>query len=582
VHEAPAISRREWRAVLLYALFVAVLTTIPYVVAYASQNGDWRFGGFLFGVEDGNSYIGKMRLGARGLWDFYLFYTPEAHAGAPLVFLPYIVPGHLVGQFVRDTDPALPMALALVFHAMRVLFDALLVVVLYRFIAAFIRRPNVRMTALILATFGGGLGWLLAFAGASPPEFYIPEDFSFLILFGLPHLALARAALLGGLLLMFNATSPAHPQTWRRGLRYALLAGGCWLVVGLAVPFYFAIVYVILGAWGLALWIRCRAFPVRFAVYAALAAAVTVPLFAYYTLTFSTNAAFAQWSAQNQLVSPSPLHYALAFIVLAIPALVGGRWAWRRARVDERFALLVGWPLVVPLLVYIPLNVQRRMAEAVIVPLAILAAVGLDVWARAWAMRRRGRSSARRFGIGRAVVVALASVSSAILLLGSFTAAANPRLPLFRPADELAAFAWLNTHAVPDDVVLSSVATGNALPAYTNLRPFMGHGPETLDWPHKTRDLERFYRGEMTDDERAGLLRDYHIRYVFYGPLEQALSASPPVWTDNMTPIYDAEGYIIFMVLNPSQNKRAYTQARPYEDNGQWTVSAACCPAARR
>ena len=55
-----------------------------------------------------------------------------------------------------------------------------------------------------------------------------------------------------------------------------------------------------------------------------------------------------------------------------------GRWLWRKMRVTSspQYALLL-WPLVVPVLVYLPLNVQRRMAEAVIVPLAILAAVGL-------------------------------------------------------------------------------------------------------------------------------------------------------------------------------------------------------------
>ena len=96
---------------------------------------------------------------------------------------------------------------------MRVVFDILFIIVLYRFIAVFLVAPAARMLALVLATLGGGFGWLLTLAGQThllgtlPPEFYIPEGFSFIILFSLPHLALARAALLGGFLALFSAVN---------------------------------------------------------------------------------------------------------------------------------------------------------------------------------------------------------------------------------------------------------------------------------------------------------------------------------------------------------------------------------------
>ena len=122
------MSRSEWRSVLLLALVVVVITTAPYCWRGRSREDDWHFSGFLFGVEDGNSYLGKMRLGARGVWDFFLFYTPEAHDSVPLVFLPYILPGQIVGHLFADTDPALTPALIVTYHVMRVVFDALLIV----------------------------------------------------------------------------------------------------------------------------------------------------------------------------------------------------------------------------------------------------------------------------------------------------------------------------------------------------------------------------------------------------------------------------------------------------------------------
>ncbi len=97
----------------------------------------------------------------------------------------------------------------MVFHAARLVFGFALILVSYRFVAVFLRRPAARWLALLLITLGGGLGWLLVIAGhdhlmgSLPVDFFVPEDYSFLILFGLPHLALARAVMLGGLLLIF-------------------------------------------------------------------------------------------------------------------------------------------------------------------------------------------------------------------------------------------------------------------------------------------------------------------------------------------------------------------------------------------
>ncbi len=581
-----SVTPQEWRRVLLLAALIVVLATAPYALAWSKQGSDWRFSGSLFGVEDGNSYLGKMRLGARGVWDFFLFYTPEAHDGVPLVFLPYILPGQIVGHFIADTDPALTPALIVTDHALGVVFDLLLIVVIYRFCAEFLDQPRDRLIATLLAALGGGLGWLLALTGSGtlPADFYIPEGFSFLILFGLPHLALARAALLGGLLaLMKSLPDGAHSraplqepapnnsrarravplQIARGEWRWLLAAGICWLIVGLCVPFYFAVIYCVLGAWGLASWIKQRRFPLALFARAVIAAGMTLPLFLYYTIAFTVNPAFAAWSAQNNLASPAPLQYLLAYGLLALPALIGMVIMWRRAgdkgvgrrrsgdkgvqlNAPTKFApLLIGWVVIVPVLVYLPINVQRRLSEAVIVPLAILAAAGLG-----WLAEHRVPGVIRWAWIGAALL------TSVVLLLGGFLAAASPARPLFRPAAEVDAFNWLNQHSQPGEIVLSAVETGNVIPAWTHLRTYMGHGPETLNWPFKTARLTYFYSDGMSLSERDAFFSQPcaltfacagAIRYVMFGPLERALAPSDtPNWATGLTKVYDANGYRIY------------------------------------
>jgi hypothetical protein len=226
---------------------------------------------------------------------------------------------------------------------------------------------------------------------------------------------------------------------------------------------------------------------------------------------------------------------------------LGARSVWRQACSQLSYTLLVGWVAIVPILVYLPINVQRRLSEAVIVPLAILAAVGLESWIG-------NRSARKRLAH---LWIAAACLSTIFLLIASIAAANTPSRPLFRPAAEVAALDWLNAHAPEDAVVLSSVEIGNVLPAYTHLRPFMGHGPETLEWRQKTALVQAFFANEMTSTERVTLydstclesqpaLCAAPIHYLIYGPLERAFADAVPNWQQEWTLIYDEQGMQIY------------------------------------
>ncbi|MCZ7542812.1 MAG: hypothetical protein M5R40_04410 [Anaerolineae bacterium] len=253
------IARGEWRNALIWAAVLMALTSVPYLVNAAAQTDAWRFGGSVLGVTDGNSYLAKMRQGAGGAWLFHDVYTTEPHDSA-LLFLPYIVLGKVAALFADPGAPEIVDAMVVVFHVARVVFGVLLILVTYRFAAAFLPTPATRMAATAVITAGGGLGWLLSLAGlgdafgSQPVDLYVPEGYTFLILYHLPHLALSRSLMLTGLLLLFSeAGSPAR----------ALLAGLCWVGMGLCVPFYIAVLYAILGVWGLGVWLKRRRFPGR-------------------------------------------------------------------------------------------------------------------------------------------------------------------------------------------------------------------------------------------------------------------------------------------------------------------------------
>jgi len=514
----------EWRWVAVFAVAVMAFTTVPYAVGFAAQRDGWQFGGFLIGVEDGNAYLARMRQGAEGQWLDTLAFSTEAQAGA---FLYPLL--HLLGALAGPE----PLAEIVVYHAARVLCGLFLLAASYAFLSAFVPDLRWRRLGLGLVALGGGLGWLLALLlesplfGSLPPDFILPEAFSYLILFNFVHLALARALLLLGLLAYLRGRGG-----W---------AGLALLAAGLAQPLAIGVAWAVMGAHVALGWLlrgRAAGWAWRTDLKAAaIAAALTAPLLAYVTLALRLDPVLRQWLAQNLLPSPPPLHYLLAYVGLLLPALVGARALWQRA---PRLAVLAAaWVLLAFVLAYLPVPPQRRLLEGVQLPLVALAVVGLGSLAARW---RRPATLA---------VLALSLPTTLLLWLGALVAARTVAAPIFLPPDEVAAFAWLRANAAPGDAGLAAYATGNALPAYTPLRAYIGHGPETVFLTDKRAQVSAFYLAVTRDAVRRDLLRAAGLDYVIFGPNERQLGAFDPATADYLGLRFASGDYAVYAVVAP-------------------------------
>ncbi len=549
------VTSREWRIAFVLAVVLMTLTTLPYLIGFATQDakpGD-QFGGLLFNTLDINSYLAKIREGAAGDGLLHLVYTSEPHAGAWL-YVPYLAAGKLTNLFVNPEDPGFALAALLVYHLARILCGLLAILASFRLAALFLPRGGARWLALIVISLGGGFGWLLFmlglgnWLGSAPVDIYMPEAYTFLMLYGLPHLALARAMLLTGFVLLGT----------RQGWQATLLAGGAWAIMGLCVPFDVAVLYALLGAWGIVYTIRTRKLPIRWALRLLAAAFIPAPGLLYSLIVVGQNSAFAIFNAQNILPSPNPIQYLIAFGLLTIPALFGIRWAWRRAKHQPFYALLIAWVIAAPLMAYIPVSVQRRLIEGIWVPLSVLAIVGLrfaivPFLARRRALCRRRINSRRLWRYMAAATVMFTVPTSLLLLLTGSAAAASHADRLYHTADELTTYDWLDTHTVSGAVILSSLDTGNYLPVRTHVRAFLGHGVETLHSERKQRFVTDFYNGVKTLAD-IQMPDEDPIRFVIFGPAERSLIAKtpgdnqPPTWVNGLTMVYQLGAYTIYQV----------------------------------
>ena len=526
------MTRRERNWCLVYGLFLAVVTSLPYILGYAVQGDEWHFTGFLFGVEDGNSYIAKMLLGSQGAWLFRTPYT-SLHQRGVVAFLPYL----LLGKLAAGVE--LHQQLVALYHLLRVLAIPLAVLANYHFISLFVRSENWRRWATVLATTGGGLGWLLiaigkqTWLGSLPLEFLSSETFGFLALYGLPHLVLARALLLIGLVNYLRS-----PESARQGW----IAGGCFLGLTLVHPiavisaiavisFHQAILFGIMlirRRWHSWLpWFRAA---LRVFI-------IPSPMIIYLAIAFLQDPFLRIWTTQNRILSPHPVHYAVAYGLLVLPALFGG---WRLVRDgDDRALLLATWVLFFPVLAYAPHNLQRRLPDGVWVAIVTLSAVGFAGW------------KLKKIRLDRWIrwaVLILALPSSLMLVAGGFGVALTPNEPLFRPADEIEAIQWLSGEVEPGSLVMAAFESGNVLPAWAPVRVVIGHGPESADLETMSSVVDEFYDAEMSNEERINFVHDNDIRYVWHGPHERELGSWNPAGVDFLTLIYTQGEYKIYRV----------------------------------
>ncbi len=541
------VTRSEWRWVLAWILVILIITSVPYLVGWLRSTPNRVFGGFAFAIEDGYSYLANMNEGAKGLWLFQLPYTSEPHT--PTIFYIFYL---LLGKFSALSRLSTP----LVYHLARLICDAILLVVVYRFIALFTAWRPVRRIAFLLIAFSGGLGWLLILTGqvnwlnSAPIDLISPEAFTFLILYGFPHLALARALLLLGFICLWRPDS-----TWH--LSYALRAGMSWLLAGFLVPF----IIVVAGAVSLLAliassiqrrqiqWPAVRAY--------LLAGLIASPIAVYSFIIFSFEPVLSVWSAQNLILSPHPLHYALGYALIGTFAAIGIVKTWRHHRIDARLLL---WLMIVPFLLYIPFNLQRRLIESWQVPLGFCAAIGLvyavlPAWSRSRLMKRLTRH--RRYTVHglRSWLLAgivLLSATTYALALAEQSLRMIAQVDLgFREGAELAALRWLDERVTYNDVILSSYNTGNFLPVVVGARAFLGHGPETAYSDAKRALVAQFYDASTSDDWRREFLRQWPITYVFFGPLERKVGQFNPAQVDYLALAYAQDGYQIYRVVKP-------------------------------
>lgn len=534
-------TRREWMFVALTAIAATVLAQIPYALGYLLAREGTEYTGLLVNVED-VTYLVAMEQGFRGSWGYRILFTTEPHSPA-LIYGFYLLLGHI--------SRTLNIDLITTWNLARVAADLVLFLVTFGFISAFLCDSIQKRIAYLLALFGSGFDWGLfpferpEITGGAPIDFRIPDSHLFFTALTYPHAAIGTAMILAEFWLWLEARR-------RCDWRFSIAAGIVCLGIGVIYPFLIYLIAGVLIAHWLYLTWSSRRIRKRDLSYLIVIFAFPVPLYAYYASVLLKDPVFRTWEAQSLLFSPNPLHYLLAYGVMLLLAAPVVRYDFAEKLFrDERtidWTFLWIWIGVVALLLYAPLNAQRRFIQGIQVPLAILATGGLV----GIVLPRLLRTSLVRLlishrgyaldGIQRMLIVVFLLFMSignwvVFLRLVAVTSIEQPD-GLFRPQREIEAAEWLRESTFPEEAVLSDYVTGAYIPVRAGNTVFVGQRYETSRFEDKLAAVHSFFQASTDDAWRKSLLRQYNVRFVYAGERERNLGGFDPGAVDYLERVY--------------------------------------------
>jgi hypothetical protein len=507
---APAPRPRRIRFALVFAAVIAALSLLPYLLAYLWTPPGHHFAGFFFIADDATTYLSKMREGASGSWLWNDPYTSEPHGGV-FLFGFYLLFGHLAGLL------HVPMIAA--YHLAGITGAIALVLAAERLCRRLLAPDRVNL-GLVLVVLGSGAGFLAQAAGnpaifgsrVEALDLHLPELSGWYSILAIPHFAWATALIITALLgLLRIADAPG----WRPLALTAVSLIALTAIHPQMIP-VLAVIWVGYRAL-LLLWGQRPSW--RALATEAMAFAATLPLLAYNAWILFRDPTIAEWARQWRHQAPGPVSLALSLGLPLVLAIVGMSVAWRRR--DQGLALMLVWPPLVTALLYLPnlANIQRRLLDALFVPIGILAAVGLTNLTA-----RLQRARARRIQV---IMVTVCCFSSAIVLAIALRFASGAFSEAYINDDAWQAMQWLSSHHQADDRALSAPAAGQLLPAWAGVPVYVGHYSETLDYFQKIRNVSAILSPGEPDKAVQTFLAANRLTLLYWGPDEVATGFHP-------------------------------------------------------
>lgn len=533
-HEPTPVRWFVWFVIIATLVFV-----VPYVFAALAAPAGLRFTGtHAISPADLPVYFSYIEQVAQGKTIFRDLFTSEAHS--PFIFSPI----WLVIGLIRKWSGASAL---LSFHVARAILIPVFLIVLERWLRAFLPAWRDRRLGIFLITFGAGFAVFVAplalhFAQGIemywPMDLWVSEAYGFLTLYQTPHFIAAT------ILLLLTLSWFSEGLVTKRTKNFAW-SGLALLALTSFHPFHLVTIAAVCGFQVAYIWWLERKFPLAAIRGGLIVLGLAMPMIVYQALLLFWNPIAMGRAAENVNHTPAWWIVLLSFGLFIPLAAIGLVRKFPQA--DRRYRLLAIWLIVQYLVFTIPSIFNRRLTQGWQLPLAVFAVLGLR-----WAI---GRFRMNQFPRSALVVMWLGvfSLSPIIVLredVAYWTTAKYHSYPYNFYIDTAyqSVADWLKANTPPEAVVLAGEIGSLYIPALAGRTVVMGHTVETLDFWSKRREFDdRFLFHPSASGAENFIVRE-RVDFVLWGGAETAKYALTPDQLPNLAPVFNAGPLTLYTV----------------------------------
>jgi|GEM_PF-1217027 len=536
------IQKREFLAVILFSLFVLAAACVPYKITEKMTPPGMVFMGFIGANQDPNSYLSWVKQSEEGKWVFEDKYTTEKQWGI------FIHPFFLITGKAAALFRIAPIT---AYELSGIISGFCLLMFLYGMCLAYFgtgaEDSNRRLVAFFLVTVSSGLSWVFPEKAMNfletvynivPHDRWVVEGFTFSSIMLRPLFSVSQILLAGIFWLIWSGIE-------KNDKKYFAYAGVAGFFLVLIHPYDLITVYsalvVIAGLSSLHYHGKLNKSLLRVVVF-------SLPALIYEAVIFTHDPVFSRWS-ETLTLSPGPYAYIIGYGLLAFLGFWGGLLAWRRKKPAD--IILLSWVLAVLLLVYAPLNFQRRIVIGLQIPLGLFSAEAVFTGFLPFLKRFRiFRTSARQYAIV-ALVLILTLPSNFLYVKRAIDYAREFYLNYAVFDSDAGAFSWIDRNIRSSETILSSFIIGMYLPGRTGNKVYAGHWDQTIELGRKRQEIRMFYSGNASPEEAKEFLKTNNIRYVYFGPFEKMLGRFDPSKYPFLQPVYKIGTVTIYRLAQP-------------------------------
>jgi hypothetical protein len=520
-----------------WAVFMVLATSAPYLLNFfatpAGSHYTWILPPY---PEDSFGYMAWAQQAAQGHLLFQLKFTSLPHPA--FLFNPFfLIAGwmsHLFGGNIGFT-----------LFVLKEIGLACLLFAFFKYVDYLGLNRFQSTVATILVGVSSGFGGLLAWLGLGDPatnfsgDLWLVDMNTFWCLLWNPLFPWSLTLMLLALFWLDRGSRDGrNSDFWLGGAATGILA----LIHPYSQPllFAFAVLMTLLRQKASALGYLFRFF------------ASALPFVIYVGSVTALNPLISKHDLSGQMISPSPANYALGFGLPLLLAAAGLLVA--REQLVKRCGPVLLWFVLSVTLAYFPVWFQRKLIFGAQIPLAIFAAVSLDLLLDRFSnSRARGRVTAVL-----AVILLPLLVSTPVFLnvRQNREVRANTDGYYYVSGDVMDGLHFLKTETKPGDAVFARVETSRLIPGLAGNTVVWGHWAQSVDMPERQNWITNLFNphADWSDPARARGFWSTNIQYIFAdGPLKQSveqgryrwqviLNDADPVFTNRSVVIYRHRG----------------------------------------